>query len=36
MWQEIEAHIEENEREQVVPLRNAFLSLLRDSDMRPG
>lgn len=36
MWQDIEARIEENEREQDVPLRKAFLSLLRDSDMRPG
>ena len=36
MWHNVEARIEENEREQVVPLRKNLLSVLRDSDMRPS
>lgn len=36
MWQDIEARIEENDREQVVPLRKNFLSVLGDAGMRPG
>lgn len=36
MWQAIEERIEENDREQVVPLRKNLLSVLRASDIRPG
>ena len=36
MWREIEARMEENERDQLVPLRTSFLLALRESSMRPG
>mgnify|MGYP000592641480 CR=1 FL=1 len=36
MWQDIEIRIQENEREQNVPLRNSILSALRNSHIRPG
>jgi hypothetical protein len=36
MWQGIEARIEENEREQVVPVRKSLLSVFRDSEARRG
>ena len=36
MWQDIETRIQENEREQNVPLRNSILSVLRNSHIRPG
>jgi hypothetical protein len=36
MWQSIETRIEENERAQNVPLRASILSVLRNSNMRPG
>lgn len=36
MWQDIEARIEKNEREDHVPLRSVLWQALRSSALRPG
>lgn len=36
MWEGIEARIEENDKEDVVPFRRSLFEVIRNSDLRPG